>query len=47
MITAKNMKNEGLNKIGSYVMKDEQGKPIDKELQERLKDTLIELASEK
>jgi len=47
MITAKNMKNEGLNKIGSYVMKDEQGKPIDKELQERLKDTLIDLASEK
>ena len=47
MIAAKNMKNDGLNRIESYVVKDSEGNEISKEMQDRLKDTLIDLASEK
>jgi len=46
MMRAKDMKNDGLNRIESYVFKTEDGNEVDKETQERLKDTLIDLATD-
>ena len=46
MMRGKDMKNDGLNRIESYVFKAEDGKEIDKETQERLKDALIGLATD-
>ena len=46
MMRAKDMKNDGLNRIESYVFKSEDGKEIDKDTQERLKDALIGLAAD-
>ena len=46
MMRGKDMKNDGLNRIESYVFKAEDGKEIDKETQERLKDALVDLATD-
>ena len=47
MIRSKNMKNDGLNRIESYVFKSEDGKEIDNDTQERLKDALVSIVTDR
>ena len=47
MIAAKQMKKEGVNKIDGYILKDKDGKQVDKQIQEKLKDVLIDLYTDK
>lgn len=46
MVRAKNMKNDGINRIENYEMKDADGKTYSADVQERIKDAIINLKSD-